>query len=89
VAGAKASAGRPVRSFLRRRAVASARRSIPTQEKERRRPGVGREAHRRCDRAGRLINRLKQFRRRLATRHEERAANHAALLTIAMSLLRL
>jgi transposase len=83
VAGGKAFTGRPVRSFLRRRGVGAV---IPTQKKERRRPGFDREAYRRRNRVERLINRLKQF-RRLATRYEERAANYAAMLTIGMSLL--
>jgi transposase len=59
---------------------------IPTQEQERRRPGFDRDADRRRNRVERLINRLEQF-RRVATRYEKRAANHAAMLTIRMSLL--
>jgi transposase len=83
VAGDKAFTGRPGRSFLRRRGVGAV---IPTQKKERRRPGFDRDAYRRRNRVERLINRLTQF-RRLATRYEKRAVNYAAMLTIGMSLL--
>ena len=43
VAGDKAFTGRPVRSFLHRRGIGAV---IPTQKKERRRPGFDREAYR-------------------------------------------
>jgi transposase len=82
VAGDKAFTGRPVRSFLRPRGVGAV---IPTQRKERRRPGFDRDAYRRRNRVERLINRLKQF-RRIATRYEKRAVNYAAMLTIGMIL---
>ena len=81
MAGDKAFTGRPVRAFLRRRGIGAV---IPTQKKERRRPGFDRDAYRRRNRVERLINRLKQF-RRVATRYEKRSANYAAMLTIGMS----
>ena len=83
VAGDKADTGRPARSFLRRRGIGAV---IPTQEREPRRPGFDRGAYRRRNRVERLINRLEQF-RRIATGYEKRAVNHAAMLTIGMSLL--
>ena len=75
--------GRGWSPCCRRRGIGAV---IPTQKKERRRPGFDRDAYRRRNRVERLINRLKQF-RRVATRYEKRAANYAAMLTIGMSLL--
>jgi transposase len=76
-------AGRPVRSFLRRRGIGAV---IPTQAREPGRPDFDREAYRQRNRVERLINRLKQF-RRIATRYEKRAVNYLAMVTLAAVLL--
>ena len=51
-------------------------------------PAFARATYRARDRIERLVNRLEQS-RRAATRYEERAGHHAAMLTIARALMRL
>ena len=59
---------------------------IPSRSNQRRQPHFDRAAYRCRNRAERLINRLKRF-RRIATRYEKRAANYLAMATIGMILL--
>lgn len=68
-----------IRRFLRQRGI---RVTIPHRSDQPRRGPFDREAYRLRNRVERLINRLKQY-RRVATRYEKRAANYAAMLTIA------
>ena len=56
---------------------------IPSKSNQRRQPHFDRTAYRRRNLVERLINRLKQF-RRIATRHEKRAANYLAMVHIGM-----
>lgn len=56
--------------------------TIPRRSNERRRGSFNKEHYRKRNIVERLINRLKQF-RRIATRYEKRAANFAAMITIA------
>ena len=81
--GDKAFAGRPSREHLRSRRIGAV---IPTKTGERRRPGFDRAAYRARNQVERLFNRLKQF-RRLATRHEKRAANYLAMLHLGAILI--
>ncbi len=75
------------RRLLRRRGISH---TIPEREdqKERRagrpgrRPGFDREAYRRRNVVERCVNRLKRW-RGIATRYEERAVNHRAMVVIA------
>ena len=60
----------------------------PTKADEAPDPAFDRAAYRQRNVVERLINRLKQW-RRVATRYEKRAANYAAMLTVAATLLRL
>jgi len=56
--------------------------TIPRRSNERRRGSFNKQHYRKRNIVERLINRLKQF-RRIATRYEKRAANFAAMITIA------
>ncbi len=58
------------------------RHTIPHRSNERRKGYFDKELYRKRNIVERLINRLKQF-RRIATRYDKRAANFAALITIA------
>ena len=82
-AGDKGYSTPTARRHLRRRHI---RAVIPSKGNERRRPDFDRAAYRRRNRVERLINRLKQF-RRIATRHDKRAANYLAMVTFGMILL--
>ncbi len=83
VVGDKGYSSRQFRSRLRGRGM---RITIPRRCDERRTGPFDREVYRLRNRVERLINRLKQF-RRIATRYEKRAANYAAMITIAATLL--
>jgi DDE family transposase len=65
--------------YLRRRGIGAV---IARKDNERRSGSFDKEAYRQRNLVERLINRLKQF-RRVATRHEKRAENYRAMLTIA------
>ncbi len=67
-------------------AFTASRMTIPRKQNERRTGPSDREQSRERKRVGRLINRLKQF-RRIATRYEKRAVNYKAMLTLAAILL--
>lgn len=82
VAGDKAYSRKKLRRYLRKRGIKAV---IPHKANERR----GRfdtAADRERNRIERLINHLKQY-RRIATRHEKRAVNYAAMLTLGCILL--
>lgn len=83
VVGDKGYSSRKVRRYLRRRGIRAA---IPRKRNERRSGRFDRAAYRDRNAVERLINRLKQY-RRLATRHEKRAVNYLAMVTIAAILL--
>lgn len=83
VVGDKGYSFRPFRRFLHKRGI---RNTIPTRSNQPRHPSFDKEIYRQRNKVERLINRLKQF-RRIATRYEKRAANYAAMLTLAMILL--
>jgi transposase len=68
-----------LRSYLHRYHI---RCTIPQRSNERRRGPFNKQYYRNRNIVERLINRLKQF-RRIATRYEKRAANFAAMITIA------
>jgi transposase len=71
------------RRFLRRRGI---RHTIARKVNEQRGGSFDQAVYRQRNRMERLINRLKQF-RRIATQYEKRAANYAAMLTLAFILL--
>lgn len=81
--GDKGYSSRQFRRFLRRRGI---RYTIARKANEKRSGSFDKQIYRQRNRVERLINRLKQF-RRIATRYEKRAVNHAAMLTIASILL--
>jgi transposase len=81
--GDKGYSSGPVRRALRRRGIGAV---IPRKADERRVGRFDRAAYRERNAVERLINRLKRW-RRIATRYEKRAANDAAMLTIAAILL--
>lgn len=83
VAGDKGYSFRPFRHFLHRKGI---RNTIPTRSNQPPHSRFDRELYRQRNRVERLINRLKQS-RRVATRYEKRAANYAAMLTLAMILI--
>jgi transposase len=68
-----------LRSYLHRYHI---RCTIARRSTERRRGPFPKQYYRKRNIVERLINRLKQF-RRIATRYEKRAANFAAMITIA------
>ncbi len=82
-AGDKGDSSQKVRRYLRRRRIAAV---IPTKADQAPLRSFDRAAYRERNVVERLINRLKQF-RRVATRYEKRAANYAAMVTIAAILL--
>lgn len=82
-AGGKGCSSPTARRHLRSRRIRAA---IPSKSDQRRQPGFDRAAYRRRNLVGRLINRLKRF-RRVATRCEKRAANYLAMVTVGMILL--
>ena len=67
------------RNYLHRKHI---RCTIARRSNERRRGSFNKQDYRKRNVVERLINRLKQF-RRIATRYEKRAANFAAIITIA------
>lgn len=83
IVGDKGYSSRKFRRFLRRRGI---RYTIPRKANEKRGGSFDKQIYRQRNRVECLINRLKQF-RRIATRYEKRAANYAAMLTIASILL--
>ena len=83
VAGDKGYSSLAVRQYLKGRGIGAV---IPTKADEAPDPAFDRAAYRERNVVERLINRLKQW-RRVATRYEKRAANYAAMLTIAAILL--
>jgi transposase len=76
--GDKGYSARRIRSWLRQHGI---RHTIPHKRNECRRGPVDRAVYHERNRAERLINRLKQF-RRVATRYEKRAANYLAMVTL-------
>jgi transposase len=82
VVGDKGYSSPGFRAFLRRQGI---RLTIPHRSDQPRRGPFDRVVYRLRNRVERLINQLKQF-RRIATRYEKRAANFAAMLTIAATL---
>lgn len=68
-----------LRAYLHRHHICC---TIPRRSNERRRGPFNKQYYRKRNIVERLINRLKQF-RRIATRYEKRAANFAAMITIA------
>lgn len=79
VSGDKGYNRRNFRMYLRKRGI---RITIPRKDNERRRGPFDRQLYRLRNLVERLINRMKQF-RRIATRYEKRAANYAAMVTVA------
>jgi len=67
------------RKYLRQKHV---RYTIPHRSNERHKGSFNKPMYRKRNIVERLINRLKQF-RRIATRYDKRAANFAAMITIA------
>jgi len=67
------------RRYLRKKHI---RYTIPHRSNERRKGSFDKHMYRKRNIVERLINRLKQF-RRIATRYDKRAANFAAMITIA------
>jgi transposase len=82
VGGAKGDSSGTIRRYLRRWGI---RALIPRRKDERRQPRFDRAVYRERNVVERLINRLKRY-RRIATRYEKRAANYAAMWTIAAIL---
>lgn len=83
IVGDKGYSSRKFRHFLRQRGI---RYTIPRKVNEHRGGAFDRQVYRQRNRVERLLNRLKQF-RRIATRYEKRAANYAAMLTVAAIVL--
>jgi transposase len=67
------------RSYLRQKHIGY---TIPHRSNERRQGSFDQQMYRKRNLVERLINHLKQF-RRIATRYDKRAANFAAMITIA------
>jgi transposase len=82
VAGDKGYSSPSFRRYLRRRGI---RYTIPRRTNQRRSGPFDKDLYRLRNRVERLIGRLKQY-RRIATRYEKRAANYAAMVTIAAIL---
>ena len=83
IAGDKGYSSKRFRRYLRKRGI---RYTIPRKTNEHRGGSFDREIYRQRNRVERLLNRLKQS-RRIATRYEKRAANYAAMLTVAAIVL--
>ena len=83
VAGDKGYSSPTIRQYLKERKIGAV---IPTKIDEAQDPTFDRVAYRERNIIERTINRLKQW-RWIATRHEKRAANYLAMLTVAASLL--
>jgi transposase len=83
VVGDKGYSSRRIRHWLRRHGI---RHTIPHKRNECRRGPFDRAVYRERNRAERLINRLKQY-RRVATRYEKCAVNYLAMVTVAALLL--
>ena len=82
VAGDKGYSSRKIRRYLRRRGIGG----VIARQRRERRVRFDKAAYRKRHVVERLVNRLKQF-RRVATRHEKRAVNYLAMLTIAAIVL--
>lgn len=83
VVGDKGYSSGRFRRFLRRHGISY---TIARKSNEQRGGAFDKALYRQRNRVERLFNRLKQF-RRIATRYEKRAANYAAMLTLASILL--
>lgn len=83
VVGDKGYSSPTFRRYLRRRGI---RFTIARRSNQHRGGSFDKAIYKTRNRVERLINRLKQF-RRIATRYEKRAANYAAMLTIASILI--
>jgi transposase len=83
IVGDKGYSSRRIRNWLRQHGI---RHTIPHKRNECQRGPFDRQAYRERNRAERLINRLKHY-RRVATRYEKRAVNFLAMVTIAALLL--
>ena len=79
VVGDKGYTSKDFRNYLRQRGVCY---TIPRRSNEKRKGKFDKEVYRERNKVERLFSRLKEF-RRIATRYEKRAANYAAMLTIA------
>ena len=79
VSGDKGYSSPPFRRYLRRRGI---RYTIPQRKDQCRSGPFDKALYRQRNHVERLIGRLKQY-RRIATRYEKRAANYAAMVTIA------
>jgi transposase len=75
----KGYTSKPFRAYLRRRGITY---TIPHRSNEHHKGSFDKPMYRKRNIVERLINRMKQF-RRIATRYEKRAANFAAMITIA------
>jgi len=75
----KGYSSKKFREFLRRRHI---RYTIPRMRNEKHSRPIDRAIYKERNKVERLFSRLKEF-RRIATRYEKRAANYAAMLTIA------
>jgi transposase len=82
VCGDKGYSSGKIRCYLRRRGISAL---IPRKKNERLQPRFDQRTYRERNVVERLINRLKRY-RRIATRYEKRAANYAAMWTIAAIL---
>jgi transposase len=83
VVGDKGYSSPTFRHYLRRRGI---RFTIARRSNQHRGGSFDKVIYKTRNRVERLINRLKQF-RRIATRYEKRAANYAAMLTVASILI--
>lgn len=75
----KGYTSKPFRTYLHQHGI---RYTIPHRSNEHHQGTFDKQMYRKRNIVERLINRLKQF-RRIATRYEKRAANFAAMITIA------
>ena len=79
VVGDKGYTSKEFRQYLRRRGI---RYTIPRRSNEKHKGKFDKSLYKERNKVERLFSRLKEF-RRIATRYEKRAANYAAMLTIA------
>lgn len=79
IVGDKGYTSKEFRHFLHQRGI---RYTIPRRSNEKRKGQFDKKVYRERNKVERLFSRLKEF-RRIATRYEKRAANYAAMLTIA------
>jgi len=79
VVGDKGYTSKDFRQYLRRRGI---RYTIPRRSNEKHKGKFDKSLYKERNKVERIFSRLKEF-RRIATRYEKRAANYAAMLTIA------